>query len=80
MAWSCFLYRSTYSVSDNANRIACSQSRQTDRETGAHVHEAGKQRVVLLGRRLDVAGNQDGDDEGVDGQDTGHDDGDQGLR
>ena len=38
-----------------------------------------EQTVVLDGGRLHVAGDQDGDDEGVDGDDTGHDDGDQTL-
>ena len=76
---SCGLDVCTYSVSNNANCIACSQARQAYRQTGAHVHEAGEQRVLLLRRGLDVAGDQDGNDKGVDGQDTRHDDGDEGL-
>ena len=60
----------THSVSNNANGVACSQTGQAHRQTGTHVHEARKQRVFLLRRGLDVAGDQDGDDEGVDGQDT----------
>lgn len=43
------------------------------------MHEPGKQRVLLLRRGLDVAGDQDGDDERVDGQDTRHDNRDEGL-
>lgn len=70
----------THSVSHNANGVACSQTGQADRQTSTHVHEASKQRVLLLRRGLDVAGDQDGNDEGVDSQDTRHDDGDEGLR
>ena len=70
---------STYSVSNDTNCVACSQTRQADRETSAHMHEPSEQRVLLLRRGLDVAGDKDGDDEGVDGQDTGHDNGDKRL-
>jgi hypothetical protein len=70
----------THSVSNNANGVACSQTGQANRQTSTHVHEASKQRVLLLRRGLDVAGDQDGNDESVDGQDTGHDDGDKGLQ
>ena len=73
-------YSCTHSVSNNANGVACSQTGQADRQTSTHVHETSKQRVLLLRRGLDVAGDEDGYDEGVDGQDTGHDNGDQGLR
>lgn len=38
-----------------------------------------EQTVVLDGGRLHVAGDQDGDDEGVDGDDAGHNDGNQTL-
>jgi hypothetical protein len=38
------------------------------------MHEAGIQRVFLFPRRSDVACNEDGYDEGIHGQDTGHDD------
>jgi hypothetical protein len=34
---------------------------------------------MAVGRRLDVASDEDGDDERVHGQDTGHDDGDERL-
>jgi len=44
------------------------------------VAEAVEQAVLVLWRGLHVAGDEDGDDEGVDGEDTGHDDGDEGLR
>jgi hypothetical protein len=43
------------------------------------VHESGIQRVRVVGRRLNVAGDEDGYDERVDGQDTRHDNGDQRL-
>jgi hypothetical protein len=33
----------------------------------------------LAGGRGHVAGDEDGDHEGVDGEDAGHDDGDEGL-
>lgn len=69
----------TYSISNNADGIACSQTREAYRQTSAHVHEPREQRVLLLRRRLDVAGNKDGNDEGVNGQDTRHDNGDQRL-
>lgn len=42
--------------------------------------EPSVQRVVLLWRRLDVTSDEDGYHEGVDRQDTGHDNGDEGLR
>ncbi len=46
------------------------------KETGARVLE---QAVAPLRGRSHVLGDQDGDDERVDGDDTGHDDGDQAL-
>ena len=67
----------TYSIADNANRIARSQTRQAHRETRCHVHKSSKQRVLLVWWRLDVASDEDGDDERVDGENTGHDNGDE---
>ena len=72
--------RPTYHVADDANRIACGQTRQPDGQASGHVHDAGEKRVVSVGRRPYVARDEDGDDEGIDGQDTRHDDGDQALR
>lgn len=43
------------------------------------MHEAAEQTVVLSRRRAHVAGNEDGDDERVHGDDTRHDHGDEGL-
>jgi len=43
------------------------------------VHEASEQAVVGAWGRTHIASNQDGDNEGVDGNDTRHDDGDERL-
>jgi len=43
------------------------------------VHEARVERVRVVWRRLDVAGDEDGYDKGVDGQDTRHDNGNERL-
>lgn len=44
------------------------------------MQDALEQTVVgAVGRRHQVLSDQDGDDEGVDGNDTGHDDGDEAL-
>jgi len=69
----------THRIPNCSNRVSCCQTRQPHRQAAEQVHEAVEQAVLVLWRWLHVAGDEDGDDEGVDGDDTGHDDGDEGL-
>lgn len=66
-------------IAHDTNRIAGSEPREADAEAGGQVQEAREEGVVLAGRGCHVARNEDGDDEGVDGDDAGHDDGDERL-
>ena len=59
-------------VTDNTNGETSSHTRQTDRETGTELDEAGEEGSLLL----QTVGDQDGDDETVDTDNTSHDDGD----
>lgn len=59
-------------VTNDANGETSSHTRQTNRETGTELDEAGEQRSFLL----QTVGDQDRDDETVDTNDTSHDDGD----
>lgn len=58
------------SITDDANCEASGKTGQTDRQTSAKLDEAGVQRRVLT----EVVGDQDRNDEAVDGNDTSHDD------
>lgn len=60
------------SVTDDTNGKTSSHTRQTDGETGTELDEAGEERSLLL----QAVGDQDRDDETVDTNNTGHDDGD----
>jgi len=58
-------------ITDNTDGKASCQTGQTDREAGAKLDETCKQWEPLC----QVVGDEDGDDETVDTNDTGHDDG-----
>ena len=58
-------------VTDNTNGETSSHTRKTNRETGTELDEASEQRL-LLGK---LVGDQDGNDETVNGNDTSHNDG-----
>jgi len=59
-------------VTDNTNGETSSHTRKTNRETGTELDEAGEEGSLLL----QTVGDQDGDDETVDTDNTSHDDGD----
>jgi len=59
-------------VTDNTNGETSSHTRKTNRETGTELDEAGEEGGLLL----QTVGDQDGDDETVDTDNTSHDDGD----
>lgn len=69
----------TYRITHYPNSITRGQTRQAHRETSCHVHEAREQGVALHRWGPYVAGDEDGYDERVDGENTGHDDGDERL-
>lgn len=60
------------SVTNNTNGKTSSQTGQTDRQTGTQLDETGVQGLLLL----QGVGNQHSDDQTVDGNDTGQNDGD----
>jgi len=62
---------SNTSITDNTNGETSSETSKTDRETSTELDESGVERKLLL----EVVGNQDGDDETVDTNDTSHNDG-----
>ena len=66
-------------VAHDADAVAGRKTRHADREAAGQVHEAAVQAVRLRGR-VHVFDDEDGDDERVDGDDTGHDDGNQALQ
>lgn len=73
----------TYRIAHNANGVPPSQSRQAHRQSCAKMKEAVEERVVraaVRGRGAYVAGDEDSDDEGVDRNNTSHDDRDERLR
>jgi len=59
-------------VTNNTNGETSSHTRKTNRETGTELDEAGEEGGLLL----QTVGDQDGDDETVDTDNTSHDDGD----
>jgi len=59
-------------VTNNTNGETSSHTRKTNRETGTELDEAGEEGCLLL----QTVGDQDGDDETVDTDNTSHDDGD----
>jgi len=59
-------------VADDADRESGGQTGETDGEAGAELDEARVQGRLLL----QVVGDEDADDQAVDADDTGHDDGD----
>jgi hypothetical protein len=61
------------SISHNSNGEAGSETSQTDSETSTELDETSEESVVIL---LETVGDQDGDDEAVDTDDTSHNDGD----
>lgn len=75
-----FILPQTYRVSNNSDSVSSCQTRQADTETAREVHESVEQAVVLLRWRLHVAGNQDRNHQGIHGNNTRHDDRDEGLR
>jgi len=65
-----WLLRSTAhtSITHNPDGESSSKTSETDRKTSTELDEAGEERDFLL----KVVGDQDGDDEAVDGNDTSH--------
>jgi hypothetical protein len=59
-------------VTNNTDGETSSHTRKTNRETGTELDEAGEEGSLLL----QTVGDQDGDDETVDTDNTSHDDGD----
>ena len=59
-------------VANNANGKAGCETGKTDRQAGTELYEACEEGSLLL----EVVGDQDGDDEPVDTDDTSHDNGD----
>lgn len=64
-------------VTDNTNAIAGRETCHTDGNTAGEMHETAEQ--AITGLRVEVLGDEDGYDEGVDRDDTGHDDGNEAL-
>lgn len=64
------------SVTDDTNGETGGKTSKTDGETSTKLNEASEQRLVLA----EVVGDQDGNDETVDGNDTSHNDGDNVLK
>ena len=64
-------------VTDNANSKTGSKTANSDSKTGAKVNKALVQGV--LGRVTGTVGNEHGNDETVNGNNTSHDDGNDGL-
>ena len=60
------------SIADNSDRETGSHAGQTDSETSTKLDKAREERVATL---IETIGNQDGDDETVDTDDTSHNDG-----
>lgn len=60
------------SITDNSDSETSSHTSKTDSETGTELNEVLEERRVLL----KIVGDQDGDDETVNTDDTSHDDGD----
>jgi hypothetical protein len=60
------------SITDNANGEAGGQTCQTNGQTGTELDEAGEEGGLLF----EVVGDEDGNDETVDTNDTSHNDGD----
>lgn len=65
-------------VTHDANAVSSRETRHANRNAASEMHKATEQAVV--GLRVEVLGDQDRDDEGVDSDDTGHDDGDEALQ
>lgn len=63
----------TYDTDAVTGRETC----HANRYTASEMHKATEQAVVRF--RVEILGDQDGDDEGVDSDDTRHDDGDEAL-
>jgi len=66
-------------VAHDTDCVAGGKTGEADAEAGGQVQEAGEEGVVLAGRGSHVASDEDGDDEGVDGDDAGHYYGDERL-
>ena len=62
-------------VTDNANSVAGGEATDSDGEAGTEIDEGFEQGVF----GLHAVGDEDGDDEAVDGNDTGHDNRNHGL-
>jgi hypothetical protein len=60
------------SITDNTNSETSSKTSETDGKTSTELNEAGVEREILL----QTIGDKDRDDETVDTNDTGHNDGD----
>jgi len=58
------------SITDNANGKPCGKTSQADGQTSAKLNEAGEERRFLF----EVVGDQDGNDEAIDTNDTSHND------
>lgn len=59
-------------VTNNTNSETGGKTGETDGKASAELDETGEQRLVLL----EVVGDEDGNDETVNGNDTSHNDGD----
>lgn len=64
-------------VTDDTNAVASRETSHADGHAARKMHEAAEQAVARLG--VQVLGDEDGYDERVDGDDTGHDYGDEAL-
>lgn len=64
-------------ITHYTDAVSSRKTSQADGETTCEMHEATEQAVGSLG--IEVLGDEDGYDEGVDGDDTGHDNGDEAL-
>jgi hypothetical protein len=67
-------------VSHDSDGVSGSQTSHAHRYATGKVHEAVEQTVAGGARGRHIFGDQDGDDKRVDGNDTGHDDGDEALQ
>lgn len=69
----------TYHISYNSDCVSRRETCQPNTKSGRQVQTPGEQ-AVGLGWRPHVSSDEDSNDEGVDGDDTRHDDGDERLR
>lgn len=66
-------------ITHDANAITSRQTRQTNRKSASEVHEPGEEGIVSRLRRRQILSYKNRYDEGVDGDDSRHNHGDQAL-